>query len=152
MDRESIAIVLTVAILSSVFVRVGVHSDWYSVVRPPSAPPPLIFALTWCILYTSLAYSLSHTRVPILHYIHLLSGSLWCLQFFVFHHACSSIGTSLVVMWTAMVLVVEHEPWRWYLIPLVMWCSLAVYLNAEACSLSINHIRNCDTPSANRRA
>ena len=114
----------------------GIHSTWYAVVRPPQTPPPCVFRFVWTSLYTSLAYSICTTPLPHLHRLHLLCGVAWCWVFFVQREICWAVGICVAVCATAACLVFLHQPKRWYLLPLVLWCLFACYLNAEACRLS----------------
>ena len=133
MTANAVLVVGMSALLSSWFTNQGVHSSWYQSVKPTWTPPPRAFTIIWTMLYASLAYSLSKTTMPAIHYIHLLCGALWCWQFFVLEQACLSVATCVVIFISAVVLCIGHPCVRWYLVPLVLWCGLALYMNVCSC-------------------
>ncbi len=116
-------------------------SEFYdTLVRPPLAPPSIVFPIVWGILYVLMAISLivylkanpDDTVGFWLYVVNLVLNALWPLFFF----ALQQVGVALIVL-IAMILVnllllgrLKDVKWAFYLyLPYLLWQLFALYLN-----------------------
>ncbi len=116
-------------------------SEFYNtLVRPPLAPPSIVFPIVWGILYVLMAISLivylkenPDDTVGFWLYVgNLVLNALWPLFFF----ALQQVGVALIVL-IAMILVnllllgrLKDVKWAFYLyLPYLLWQLFALYLN-----------------------
>lgn len=67
--------------------------NYQEIVKPPLAPPKILFPIAWTIIYLlmGLAYMLLHQeKIPkiakVLYYSQLFVNALWSIIFFIFHN------------------------------------------------------------------
>lgn len=116
-------------------------SEFYNtLIRPPLAPPSIVFPIVWGILYVLMAISLivylkenpDDTVGFWLYVANLVLNALWPLFFF----ALQQVGVALIVL-IAMILVnllllgrLKDVKWAFYLyLPYLLWQLFALYLN-----------------------
>ena len=139
-------ITLAAAILGGLFSMNS--SEFYdTLVRPPLAPPSIVFPIVWGILYVLMAISLilyfrknpDDTVAFWLYVANLALNALWPLFFFTLQN----VGAALIVL-IAMILVnllllgrLKNVKWAFYLyLPYLLWQLFALYLNAAICLLN----------------
>lgn len=119
-------------------------TTWYvSLNKSMLTPPGFVFGIVWTILYAMMAvaaariYALRGTlnsRSLIWWGIQLVLGFLWTCTFFGQHQTTRALMI-LVVNWLAVAVVVKRF---WFvdriagrlMLPLLLWLSFALYLNA----------------------
>ena len=98
-----VASILTVAILGSIFVNLGM--DWYATLaRPSQWVPDILIPIMWTIIYLSfsivLAIWVNKTTLPkntlLLLIINGIINVLWCLLFFTFN--LTLIGNITIIL------------------------------------------------------
>ena len=109
---------------------------------PPLAPPRILFPIVWTILYIAMgvaAYLVWQTadanRIPAirLYYIQLLVNSLWTFFFFRLSWRLFAF------FWLLLLVALVFATWQrfrmlssvsgWLLVPYLLWCLFAAYLN-----------------------
>ena len=134
------ALTVATAILGGLFSMNS--SEFYNtLVRPPLAPPSIVFPIVWGILYVAMAISMilylrenpDDTKSFWLYVVNLILNALWPLFFFTLQN----VGVALLVL-VAMILVnllllgkLKDVKWAFYLyLPYLLWQLFALYLNA----------------------
>ena len=122
----------------------GNYGDLYTrLEKPPLAPPSWLFPVAWSILYVLMGVAaglvcradhLGRTRALRLYYVQLVVNILWPVIFFRFELL------SVALVWLAVLLMLVLITWRrfreidriagWLLVPYLVWCLFAFYLNA----------------------
>lgn len=116
--------------------------------QPPLAPPAWLFPVAWTILYILMgvaSYLIYRVKAKkpaekrlrkaelIVFYVQLVFNFAWTLLFFNANLKYFAFGW-LVVMWL-MILALMIMCWRnqrkatWLLLPYLLWCTFAAYLN-----------------------
>ena len=134
------ALTVATAILGGLFSMNS--SEFYNtLVRPPLAPPSIVFPIVWGILYVAMAISMilylrenpDDTKSFWLYVVNLILNALWPLFFFTLQN----VGVALLVL-VAMIFVnllllgkLKDVKWAFYLyLPYLLWQLFALYLNA----------------------
>ena len=134
------ALTVATAILGGLFFMNS--SEFYNtLVRPPLAPPSIVFPIVWGILYVAMAISMilylrenpDDTKSFWLYVVNLILNALWPLFFFTLQN----VGVALLVL-VAMIFVnllllgkLKDVKWAFYLyLPYLLWQLFALYLNA----------------------
>lgn len=136
----SIAPIASVAILGSVFFKIG--QDWYMKLNRPSMwPPDLVFPILWTTIYTLFAIYLyttlkedKLTRKEMTYLI--INGALnilWCLLFFTFKMTFLGLIVIILnaVMSILLVLEIEKKNRKFGMILSIypIWMLIATALN-----------------------
>jgi tryptophan-rich sensory protein len=136
----SILLVSVVAGAGSLFIP----GAWYGqLIRPPGNPPSWVFAPVWTILYLSMAVAAwlvwlrrDHplARAALGAYlVQLLLNGAWSPVFFGLHAigtAAILVGVLLVAILVTVILFMKvRRVAGLLLIPYLLWCSFAMYLN-----------------------
>lgn len=114
--------------------------DYTELVKPPFAPPKILFPIAWSIIYLlmGIAYYLyrkeyNDGKTIKLYYIQLIVNLLWSVIFFVFKWRLLSIAWILVLDILVIILIkkyFETKKVSAYLnIPYIVWLLFATYLN-----------------------
>ncbi|MBR5152970.1 MAG: tryptophan-rich sensory protein [Clostridia bacterium] len=117
-------------------------------VKPPLSPPGWIFGPVWTVLFILMGISLyfvrttpgTHTKETGIFYLQLFFNFFWSILFFRFGLYCFS------AWWLAfLILLVGYTIYLFYrvkplagglLIPYLLWCLFAHYLNIGVCVLN----------------
>ena len=122
---------------------------WTSLRQPPLAPPGWLFPVAWTILYVLMgvaSYLVSESSSPLrvtalrLYWLHLLLNFLWSPIFF----GCGMPTLALVVilaLWvvlgfTVLAFLRVNRLAGWLMVPVLLWVTFAVYLNAGIVALN----------------
>ena len=122
---------------------------WNTLHRPPLSPPGWVFPIVWTVLYVLMgvaAYLVSEsssTLRPIalrLYWLQLLLNFLWSPIFF----GCNMPGLALVIaiaLWavlgfTVLVFARVDRLAGLLMLPILLWVTFAVYLNAGIVALN----------------
>ena len=116
--------------------------------QPPLAPPAWLFPVAWTILYilmgvaSYLIYRLRPRakkekklrRVElIIYFVQLFFNFMWTLLFFKWELRFFAFGWLLVMWGMILALVImtskNQKVAAWCLVPYVLWCTFAAYLN-----------------------
>ncbi len=143
------SLVLTVGTGLLAGVLSGNQGDVYStLIQPPLAPPGWVFGLVWTVLYILMGVSLYLVRnTPGIHkkettafYVQLLINFLWPILFFQFRLYCFSVLWIILLVaaliYTILLFYRVNPASAWILIPYLLWCLFATYLNIGVCLLN----------------
>lgn len=117
--------------------------------QPPLAPPAWLFPVAWTILYilmgaaSYLIYRLdSKTRAEkklqtaeiIIYFVQLFFNFMWTILFFRLEARWVAFGW-LIAMWLMIFALIcmcmkNRKTAAWCLVPYLLWCTFAMYLNA----------------------
>lgn len=113
-------------------------SYYYSLNLPWFAPPPIVFAIVWPILYSLIAYSIyktipnSSSNYKIYLLINYLSNQLYSFAFFSLKNNFLALIDTIIVLISSLYLYVEtkilNEKEAKYLIPYIIWNIFALIL------------------------
>lgn len=111
---------------------------YFSLNLPFFAPPPIIFAIVWPILYLLIAYSVwktffcSTTNYKIYLVINYVANQLFTFCFFVLKDNFLALVDVIIVLISSLYLYVEtkilNKKYAFYLIPYVIWNIFAFIL------------------------
>jgi tryptophan-rich sensory protein len=131
-------IVLFVAVLSAIFVNIGLKTDKYkNAIKPDWYPEGYIFSIAWSIIY--LLYGYSWTQASFYPYINgifsinMILNFLWCFMFFYMGFWPIALGL-LVALDGLLVLQITSlykidKLASIYLLPYLGWGLFATFLN-----------------------
>ena len=115
--------------------------DYNELIKPPFAPPSLLFPIMWTTLYILMGVSYGilkskekvDSSVDIIYYLQLGINALWSIFFFVLKWRLFS-AFWIVLLLAAVVLMIAKFYSKDKLagilqIPYVLWVSFATYLN-----------------------
>lgn len=141
-----IGVTLLTALLGGLF---SMNSDEFygTLVKPPFAPPSIVFPIVWGILYVLMAlamiiYFTKKPEEPFVFWIYvgnLVINALWPLFFFSFGMICFSIFILLALIVVNLILLGELKEIKlsFYLyLPYFLWQIFALYLNIGFCLLN----------------
>lgn len=109
--------------------------------QPPLSPPSILFPIVWTILYLLIGISYylykknTYTEKTeiIIYYTQLLVNALWTIIFFTLKLRFFSIIWILILViliYTLITLFLQkYKPSAYLLIPYLIWCIFATYLN-----------------------
>lgn len=109
--------------------------------QPPLSPPSILFPIVWTILYLLIGISYylykkntyTEKTEKIIYYTQLLVNALWTIIFFTLKLRFFSIIWILILViliYTLITLFLQkYKPSAYLLIPYLIWCIFATYLN-----------------------
>ena len=109
--------------------------------QPPLAPPSILFPIVWTILYLLIGISYylykkntyTNKTEIIIYYTQLLVNALWSIIFFTLKLRFFSIIWILALVILIYTLITlfnqKYKPSAYLLIPYLIWCIFATYLN-----------------------
>ena len=117
--------------------------------QPPLAPPAWLFPVAWTILYIlmGVACYLIYRLEPktkdeqklqgaeiIVYFAQLFFNFMWTLIFFALNARWFALGW-LIIMWLMVFVLIfmcvkNNKVAAWCLVPYILWCTFATYLNA----------------------
>lgn len=115
---------------------------WYStLIAPPGTPPNWLFAPVWALLYVMLGTSAwlvwkrqGASRPLRLWGWQLAANALWAPAFFGLHSPRLAMGVMVVLLILIALTIRSFRPVRrlaaWLMVPYLVWCMFAAYLNA----------------------
>ncbi len=146
----SLIIPLGVGFLSSILTRNSM--DIYAEInQPPLAPPGAVFPVVWTILFVLMGISLYLIRTTggatsdkkrgyLFFGLQLLFNFLWSIAFFNLRLYC------FTAFWLAALIILiginiyyfakVNKTAAWLLVPYILWCVFALYLNIGICILN----------------
>ena len=116
--------------------------------QPPLAPPAWLFPVVWTILYilmgvaayliyrlkprTKKEKKLQKTEL-VIYFVQLFFNFMWTLFFFKWELRYFALGWLMVMWLLVLVLIIlaskNQKAAAWCLVPYILWCSFAAYLN-----------------------
>ncbi len=106
---------------------------------PIFAPPPILFAIIWPILYLLITYSIYHTypestsNYKIYLLINYLSNQLYTFCFFTLKDNFLALTDTIIVLISSLYLYQETKilkpKYKFYLIPYIIWNLFALILS-----------------------
>ena len=133
------AITVATAILGGLFSMNS--SEFYNtLVRPPFAPPSIVFPIVWGILYVLMIISLivyfrenpDDATAFWLYVVNLVLNALWPLFFFALEQTGVALFILLAMIFVNLLLMgrLKNVTWAFYLyLPYLVWQLFALYLN-----------------------
>lgn len=127
---------LVLGIIVSAFVDFNIYG---SLNKPDLAPPAVIFPIAWTILYVLMGVSLymnrNNKKNMVTFFIQLMLNYLWV---FVFFGMQSWLGGFIVIilldvmiLYTILEFYKENKLSAYMMIPYLLWCIFASYLNFQ---------------------
>lgn len=127
---------LVLGIIVSAFVDFNIYG---SLNKPDLAPPAVVFPIAWTILYVLMGVSLYMNRNNkmnmVTFFIQLMLNYLWV---FIFFGMQSWLGGFIVIilldvmiLYTILEFYKENKLSAYMMIPYLLWCIFASYLNFQ---------------------
>lgn len=127
---------LVLGIIVSAFVDFNIYG---SLNKPDLAPPSVVFPIAWSILYVLMGISLymnrNNKKNMVSFFIQLMLNYLWV---FVFFGMQSWLGGFIVIilldvmiLYTILEFYKENKLSAYMMIPYLLWCVFASYLNFQ---------------------
>lgn len=127
---------LVLGIIVSAFVDFNIYG---SLNKPDLAPPAVVFPIAWTILYVLMGVSLymnrNNKKNMVTFFIQLMLNYLWV---FIFFGMQSWLGGFIVIilldvmiLYTILEFYKENKLSAYMLIPYLLWCIFASYLNFQ---------------------
>ena len=116
--------------------------------RPPLSLPGAAFGIVWTVLYICMGIALyliritpgDHSVAQKVFGLQLFLNFCWSLLFFGLKWYCFSaiwLGLLLLAVVLTMILFYRIKPETfWWLLPYLLWCCFALYLNIGVCVLN----------------
>ena len=134
MEYMLVILPLVLGIIVSAFVDFNIYG---SLNKPDLAPPAVVFPIVWRILYVLMVVSLymnrNNKKNMVTFFIQLMLNYLWV---FVFFGMQSWLGGFIVIilldvmiLYTILEFYKENKLSAYMLIPYLLWCIFASYLN-----------------------
>ena len=120
----------------------GGQEPYQELVKPPLSPPGWVFPVVWTVLYVLMGVAaglvagsrdIHRDKALTRYYIQLAINVLWPMLFFRFELL------TVAAVWLALLVVAVYVTWQWFrcisvpagrlLIPYLLWCLFALYLN-----------------------
>ena len=136
--KNTFYILLPIILGSLVGFLISDYMDYQNLIKPPFAPPKILFPIAWSIIYIlmGIAYFLYRKKTDnknILYYTQLIVNLLWSIIFFVFKLRL------LAVLWIILLdilIILTMKSFKKYdskisiylFIPYLLWCLFATYL------------------------
>ncbi|MGN0966495.1 MAG: TspO/MBR family protein [Candidatus Coprovivens sp.] len=136
MEYMLVILPLVLGIIVSAFVDFNIYG---SLNKPDLAPPAVVFPIVWTILYVLMGVSLymnrNNKKNMVTFFIQLMLNYLWV---FVFFGMQSWLGGFIVIilldvmiLYTILEFYKENKLSAYMLIPYLLWCIFASYLNFQ---------------------
>ena len=144
---SSLALTLGTGLLSG-FLAGNQGAIYTELNRPPLSPPGAVFGIVWTILYLCMGIALylvrmtpgKHDTAQKAFGLQLFLNFCWSLLFFGLRWYCFSalwLGLLLLALVWTMLLFYRIQPAAfWWLVPYLLWCCFALYLNIGVCVLN----------------
>lgn len=125
-------------LIGGFLVSMLVNFDMYKEINLPSiAPPSILFPIMWTILYLMMGVSLylnrNNKKNMVLFFIQLLFNYFWVFDFFLFEMFFGSflviVLLDVMILYMILEFYKENKASSYMLIPYLLWCMFASYLN-----------------------
>jgi len=115
--------------------------DYEILKKPPLSPPPILFPIIWTIIYILMGISYylfkknsyNNKLESLIYYIQLFINLTWSIIFFTLKLRFISIIWILILIIFIYLLITlfyqKYKPSAYLLIPYLIWCIFATYLN-----------------------
>ena len=135
------SILLPVVVGGIVGIIISKFIDYNNLIKPPLAPPSILFPIIWSILYIIMGISYGILKsnskidmdVQFIYYLQLFINSLWSIFFFVFKTRLFSFFWILLLALLVLIMIIkfyEKNKLSGLLqIPYFLWVIFASYLN-----------------------
>ena len=132
----SIFFPLILGTIIGLLINTSVYSDY---IKPPLAPPSILFPIVWSILYLLMGISYNLTSkskdIKLIYYLQLVFNYLWSIIFFTLDLKLFSIIwlTILIILVTIMIskCYKDNKLAAYLQIPYLIWLFFALYLNTS---------------------
>ncbi len=132
----SIFFPLILGTIIGLLINTSVYSDY---IKPPLAPPSILFPIVWSILYLLMGISYNLTSkskdIKLIYYLQLVFNYLWSIIFFTLDLKLFSIIwlTILIILVTIMIskFYKDNKLAAYLQIPYLIWLFFALYLNTS---------------------
>lgn len=132
----SIFFPLILGTIIGLLINTSVYSDY---IKPPLAPPSILFPIVWSILYLLMGISYNLTSkskdIKLIYYLQLVFNYLWSIIFFTLDLKLFSIIwlTILIILVTIMIskFYKDNKQAAYLQIPYLIWLFFALYLNTS---------------------
>ncbi len=132
----SIFFPLILGTIIGLLINTSVYSDY---IKPPLAPPSILFPIVWSILYLLMGISYNLTSkskdIKLIYYLQLVFNYLWSFIFFTLDLKLFSIIwlTILIILVTIMIskFYKDNKLAAYLQIPYLIWLFFALYLNTS---------------------
>ena len=110
--------------------------DYNSLIKPPAAPPNILFPIIWSIIYLlmGIAYYFykNNNDTNYIYYIQLIVNLLWSIIFFILKWRFISllwiILLDILIILTMKIFKKNSKISFYLFIPYILWCLFATYL------------------------
>ena len=115
--------------------------DYNSLIKPPFAPPSILFPIIWTILYVlmGLSYGILYSNnlvdddINFIYYLQLIFNLLWPIIFFVFEARLFAFIWIIILAILVIIMTVKffrkNQISGILQIPYIVWTFFATYLN-----------------------
>lgn len=128
---------LLIGLIVSLLIKNSI--DYTSLVRPPLAPPKILFPIAWTIIYLLMGISYyiyrknnNNQNIKVIYYLQLFINAFWSIFFFLLKWRLFSVTWILlldIVVIYLIYLFYQKEKISAYLnIPYLIWILFATYL------------------------
>lgn len=115
------------------------HIDYVSLVKPPLAPPKILFPIAWTIIYLLMGISYFIFRkdnedkfISIVYYFQLFINAFWSIFFFLlkwrFFSVMWIIFLDIAVIYLILLFLTKSKISAYLNIPYLIWILFATYL------------------------
>ena len=132
-----LGIVTVAAGIASYFTNVGLKSKEYNkLIKPSWYPPGYAIGIAWTIIYLLYSYSWSKVEVPYidkLFWLNIILNVLWCFVFFYLDKSSLALVVLIALVGTLVSQIMYFYKYDMLasllLIPYLLWCCFATFLN-----------------------
>ena len=127
---------LVLGIIVSAFVDFNIYG---SLNKPDLAPPSVVFPIAWSILYVLMGISLymnrNNKKNMVSFFIQIMLNYLWVFVFFGMQSCLGGfiviILLDVMILYTILEFYKENKLSAYMMIPYLLWCVFASYLNFQ---------------------
>ncbi len=120
------------------FITRGSFNVYGEVIKPPLAPPPIVFPIVWSILYTLMGISAglvykTEGQIPFIYWLQLFVNFLWPIIFFNMEAYLFAFIWIILLIVLVVLMIIEfyriNKLSAYLQIPYLIWLLFASYLN-----------------------
>ncbi len=134
---------ILIPVLIGIIVGILINSklDYNNLIKPPFAPPSILFPIVWSILYVLMGISygilkndqLNNSKIKFIYYFQLFINALWSIFFFLLKWRLFSIFWIIILDITVLIMILEMIKSKKIAgllqLPYFFWLIFATYLN-----------------------
>ena len=132
---KSLAIPVGIGVITGLIMMP--FNDYQSLVKPPLAPPSIVFPIAWSILYVLMgisAYLIERDKGNLdIYYFQLFFNAFWPIIFFVFKLRLISFIWIIILVILVIIMIIRfykiNKTASLLQIPYLLWLIIASYLN-----------------------